>query len=386
MPNTRVTAPRSLPLGVPPRGWLLSGWALLPLRAFLAFTFLFAGLQKLSTPSFFDKSSESGIYAQMLGAERSSPIHFLLGHLLRYSTPLGIAIALGELAIGLGIALGLWTRLAAIGGMLISLSLFLTVSWHASPWYTGADIVYVFMFTPLLIAGAGGVLSLDAMIARRVASESALDPPEQVVVAFAQVQRACGSYDDGRCTAVAHRHCAPAGCPYLEGGRTSLPGGRGIDRVDRRSVVLGGVAAVAAATTGLLVAGAAAGIGQLADPDKSVTGPTLPSDPTGSTGVSTKGTLLGPAADVPVGQAANFTTPQQGLVIQESAGKFVAYSSICPHAGCIVAYSPAANVIACPCHGSQFQVSNGDVIVGPATVGLTPLDVADDGGQLYIKA
>jgi Rieske Fe-S protein len=38
----------------------------------------------------------------------------------------------------------------------------------------------------------------------------------------------------------------------------------------------------------------------------------------------------------------------------------------------------------CPCHGSQFQVSNGDVINGPAPHGLTEFTVEERGGDLYL--
>jgi thiosulfate dehydrogenase (quinone) large subunit len=61
----------------------------------------------------------------------------------------------------------LWQRLAAAGGVALSLLLFLTVSFHSSPYYTGADIVFVFAWTPLLLAGAGPLLSADATIAAR---------------------------------------------------------------------------------------------------------------------------------------------------------------------------------------------------------------------------
>jgi thiosulfate dehydrogenase [quinone] large subunit len=383
-----------MPLGMPPRGWLLAGWALLPVRAFLAVVFIFAGLQKLANPAFFDPASGFSMHAQMIGAIRISPIHVLLGHLLRFSTPLGILIIIAEVAIGLGIGLGLWTRIAAIGGMVLALNLFLTVSWRDYPWFTSPDLVYFFALTPFVIAGAGGVLSLDALIARRSTSERELADPRVAVIPFAQVQDACGYYEHGRCTAVSGRTCAPAGCPYLEGERASLPGGRRPDEVDRRAVVLGGIAAAAAATVGAVAAGAAAGAGRLlgGTPPSSKQG----SLPTGSTGPPSatggsggKGTLIGPAADVPVGQSATFTVPgtggEPGLVVQSSAGQFVAYNAICPHAGCTVAYQPANGLIACPCHGSEFEVSNGDVIVGPATVGLTALTIKDEGGQLYVQ-
>ena len=156
----------------PPRAFTLSGWALVPLCLFLGVTFCFAGLQKLANPNFFNANSPTSIQAQLIASIRISPLHELLGHLLRFAVPIGIVIALAELAVGLGTILGLWTRVAAAGGMVLSITLFLTVSFHSSPYYTGADIVFVFAWLPLVLAGSGGVLSLDGVIAARVAGST----------------------------------------------------------------------------------------------------------------------------------------------------------------------------------------------------------------------
>jgi uncharacterized membrane protein YphA (DoxX/SURF4 family) len=48
------------------------GLALVPLRAFLGFTFCLAGLQKLANPGFFDASNPASIQAQLAGAEGSA--------------------------------------------------------------------------------------------------------------------------------------------------------------------------------------------------------------------------------------------------------------------------------------------------------------------------
>jgi thiosulfate dehydrogenase [quinone] large subunit len=370
---------------MPPRGWLLAGWALLPLRAFLAFTFLFAGLQKLANPAFFNWGSPYSLHAMMIGYARQSPIHSLLSPLVRYATAVGLVIALGEVAVGIGMALGLWTRIAALGGALISLSLFLAVSFHSTPWYTGSDIVFLFAFTPLLIAGAGGVWSVDALIARRLAHESRLDDPRVVVLDFGQAQRSCGSYHQGRCTALRNRICAPEGCPWLEAA--PLPTGRRGDEVNRRAVVLGGVAAIGAATLGAITAGTDAGIGRLEASSSAGAVPPNSLPPT-TGGSNSLGTLIGSAADVPVGTSGTFTVPNSGdpgLVVQVALEKFVAYDATCPHEGCTVAYQPSANLIVCPCHGSEFEVSNGAVISGPAPHGLTALVVTDKAGKLYVK-
>ena len=104
------------------------GRVLLPLRAFLGFTFCFAGLQKLANPRFFDAADPASIQAQLAGAARRSPVHALISPLTHVAVPLGILIALGELAVGVGTLLGLRARLAAAGGLGLSLMLFLTVS------------------------------------------------------------------------------------------------------------------------------------------------------------------------------------------------------------------------------------------------------------------
>jgi thiosulfate dehydrogenase [quinone] large subunit len=113
------------------------GRALLPLRAFLGFTFCFAGLQKLANPRFLDAADPASIQAQLAGAAHRSPIHALVSPLTHVAVPLGIVIAFGELAVGVGTLLGLRARLAAAGGVTLSLMLFLTVSFHAAPYYPG---------------------------------------------------------------------------------------------------------------------------------------------------------------------------------------------------------------------------------------------------------
>ncbi len=375
----------------PPRPFALSGWALLPLRAFLGFTFTFAGLQKLANPNFFDANSPSSIQAQLIAANRVSPLHLLLGHLIQFAVPIGIVIALAELAVGLGALLGLWTRVAAAGGIVLSLTLFLTVSFHSSPYYTGADIVFLFAWVPLLLAGSGGVLSLDAVIASRVAAENKDGPPTMVPIRFELVQQVCGHYDKDICTARGGQPCDVYRCPFLGDERGSIVQ-RGPDAVDRRTLVLGGTAVAASAVAGAVAAGAAAGLGRAVGGAKtpggggtsalSPTAPggatttTAPAGATTTTGAGSGGTQIGLASQVPVGGSATFRDPASGdpgLVLQLTQGQFVAFDAVCPHAGCTVGYSQGAKLIVCPCHGSEFDPTTGAVITPPAPRGLTQI-------------
>ncbi|MGP2435804.1 DoxX family protein [Streptomyces sp. JW3] len=136
-------------------------YALLPLRVFLGITFIYAGIDKL-TDSAFMKDSGAGSVGDMMRTVRdSSAIPALVDLALKSPSGFGYAIAFGELAVGIGTLIGLFARLAAFGGALISLSLWLTVSWASDPYYYGNDLAYLMAWIPLVLAGAP-VLSLDA--------------------------------------------------------------------------------------------------------------------------------------------------------------------------------------------------------------------------------
>jgi thiosulfate dehydrogenase [quinone] large subunit len=99
------------------------------------------------------------------------------------------------------------------------------------------------------------------------------------------------------------------------------------------------------------------------------------------------GTAIGRASVVPVGGSGSFSDPSSGdpsLVIQPQAGAFLAFDAVCPHAGCTVQYDNVNKVIVCPCHGSQFNASTGDVEQGPAATGLQRIKIAQGpNGELY---
>jgi thiosulfate dehydrogenase (quinone) large subunit len=332
------------------------GWVLIPLRLFLGVTFLFAGLQKLANPQFFNDASPISIRAQLLGAERTSPISRLLGELLHVAPAVGVVMAIGEVAVGLGVLVGLWTRIAALGGMAISLGLFLTISFHSSPYFTGSDIVFFFAWTPLLIAGAGGAPALDTRLGRLRTPASGVSIDRRAVLAR------------GATTGVIAAAVLATGGLVAWIGRLS-----------------GGTKATADQPTGT-ISTAPAGHGTTTTAPAPTTTPTTTGSPT-TTATKPAGRRLGPSSDVPLGGAAQFTDPASGapgLVLQPTAGSFVAFNAICPHAGCTVAFANSNDIIACPCHGSEFNARTGAVEVGPATRGLTRIPVTAAGGQLYV--
>ncbi|MFF7368171.1 MULTISPECIES: DoxX family membrane protein [Streptomyces] len=136
-------------------------YALLPLRVFLGVTFLYAGLDKLTDSAFMQAGGAGSIGDTMRAARDSAALPALVDLALKSPVGFGYAMALGELAVGIGTLLGLLGRLAALGGALISLSLWLTVSWATTPYYYGNDLAYLMAWLPLILAGAP-YLSLDA--------------------------------------------------------------------------------------------------------------------------------------------------------------------------------------------------------------------------------
>ncbi|HWU06738.1 MAG TPA: DoxX family protein [Streptomyces sp.] len=137
-------------------------YALLPLRIFLGVTFVYAGLDKLTDSAFLSASGTGSLGEMMTAVRDSAAVPGLVDLALKSPEGFGYAIATGELLVGLGTLAGLWTRLAALGGALISLSLWLTVSWRTEPYYYGNDLVYLVAWLPLLLAGAP-CWSLDAL-------------------------------------------------------------------------------------------------------------------------------------------------------------------------------------------------------------------------------
>jgi thiosulfate dehydrogenase [quinone] large subunit len=141
-------------------------WALLPLRLFLGVTFCYAGLHKITDSAFLSASGPGSLGELLHGVHDTAGAGWLVGLALQAPTGFAYAIALGELAVGLGTLLGLWSRIAALGGALLSLVFWLTVSWPTSPYYLGNDLAYLLAWTPLLLAGSPR-LSLDAVLAER---------------------------------------------------------------------------------------------------------------------------------------------------------------------------------------------------------------------------
>jgi cytochrome b6-f complex iron-sulfur subunit len=90
----------------------------------------------------------------------------------------------------------------------------------------------------------------------------------------------------------------------------------------------------------------------------------------------------GTLVDYPEGTV-RFNKERKAYVLGAAAGVY-ALSAVCTHLGCITRYLSDEGVIACPCHGSRFDLE-GNVSHGPAPHPLPWLEVvADAAGNLVV--
>ncbi|WP_413101848.1 DoxX family protein [Streptomyces sp. Inha503] len=140
------------------------GVVLLPLRIFLGFISIYGGMGKLSDPVYFD-GGERGSMVTWLRRLHPWPIAEPLRDLaLGHPVGAGLTVAFLQIVVGVLTVLGLWQRLAASFGALLSAALIVTVSWRTVPVYDAPDIIYLAAWSPLIIAGAP-VYSVDGRLA-----------------------------------------------------------------------------------------------------------------------------------------------------------------------------------------------------------------------------
>ncbi len=319
---------------VPPaQGGTVLGRVLLPLRLFLGVTFTFAGLQKLADPSFLDAKNPTSLQSQLAAVRAGSPLHPVLGLVAGHAVLFGTLIALTEIAVGIGMLLGLLTRLAAVVGALLALSFFLTISWHTRPYYYGSDIVFLFAYTPFILGGAGRVLALDAVLFPRGVPDPRTAPSDE-------------------------RRRLVTTLAALAGG----------------TVVLGGFDAVVGRA--------------LRRATPSAQPPTRPTGSAGGSNGKATGTVVAKLSSLPVGGAVQFTDSQGGpaFAVRPAGNDVKGFSAICTHAGCTVAYLDSDHRFHCPCHGAVYDGASGQVLAGPAPLPLSPIRLVVADGEVRLQS
>ncbi len=96
--------------------------------------------------------------------------------------------------------------------------------------------------------------------------------------------------------------------------------------------------------------------------------------------------VLGNAGEIAPGAIAAFDVEGARIDVANLDGKYFGFSDVCPHRGCSLADGELdGSTLTCPCHGSQFNVTNGALVRGPATVGIDTYELEVAGDELTLK-
>jgi 3-phenylpropionate/trans-cinnamate dioxygenase ferredoxin subunit len=84
---------------------------------------------------------------------------------------------------------------------------------------------------------------------------------------------------------------------------------------------------------------------------------------------------VGGLAEIPAGELRAFDTPAGRIAVAHMENRVFAFGDECTHQGCSLAEGELADAdttVACPCHGSVFDIESGEPLEGPA---IDPLPV-----------
>lgn len=326
--------------------------ASLPLRLFMGFTFLYAGIDKIRDPEFLHPGTPGYLGTQLVAYAHGSPLG---GFLTNVAVPNALLFAwfvtLGEIFIGLGALSGVLFRAAAFFGTLLSFILWLSTSWQTHPYFYSPDVFTLFAWLTLMLTGTGNLLALDPYIGRWLAQR----------------------YPSASVRAIL------SGLDMLPPQPATQTAGRGYQNAQSRRGFIQGVFSGLGAAIAAVILWRAVG-GDTAASPQSATATATP-DAGGGTGSTTTSGAIANANSMAADSAVPFTIPSNGdpaAVVKLKDGTIVAYDTVCTHAGCTVNYT-AGGVFACPCHGAQFSASgNGRVLRGPARDALASVNVKVD--------
>ena len=94
---------------------------------------------------------------------------------------------------------------------------------------------------------------------------------------------------------------------------------------------------------------------------------------------------VGSAGDVPDGDMRAYQVGGEDVCVANVDGTFFAFGDTCTHAACSLAEGDLdETTVTCICHGSEFDVTTGEVLHGPATEPVPSFDAVVEDGQLRI--
>lgn len=96
---------------------------------------------------------------------------------------------------------------------------------------------------------------------------------------------------------------------------------------------------------------------------------------------------IGSSGDVIAGQMRAFDVAGTKVTVANVDGHVYAFDDTCTHLGCSLAGGKLnGTTVTCPCHGSQFDVTSGAVVRGPARRPVRSRLVQAQGEDLLAEA
>ena len=91
--------------------------------------------------------------------------------------------------------------------------------------------------------------------------------------------------------------------------------------------------------------------------------------------------------DVPERTLRRFQAERRLVTIARAGGSLYSFDDACPHQGCPLAEDGHldGDVLTCGCHGSQYDVTTGQVLRGPATDALTMYVARAEGEAILVE-
>ena len=95
---------------------------------------------------------------------------------------------------------------------------------------------------------------------------------------------------------------------------------------------------------------------------------------------------VGPASEVPEGEMRSFQLGGEDVAVANVGGTLHAFGDTCTHKQCSLSDGDLeGTTVTCPCHGSQFDVTTGEVLNPPATEPVDSYGVDVSNGELRIS-
>jgi thiosulfate dehydrogenase [quinone] large subunit len=137
------------------------------LRAWLSFTWIYAGWDKATDPGFLTKGATGFIGDQLIGFSTNSPVSWLFNNLSEHAIAVGIFVIFSEFAVGIATLLWIAPTSAAFGGFITSIILWLASTFYVSPFFLASNTAYAVLWLVYFLTLVGNRRTIDVALDRR---------------------------------------------------------------------------------------------------------------------------------------------------------------------------------------------------------------------------